>query len=79
MLRKDGLMKTTLKIETDHPEICEMDQIKIYAHAMDMYLAITNAMNAVRNRLKHGEEVTPQESIFLMQLQEELYIESPIQ
>lgn len=71
-------MKTTLKIETDHPEMCEMDQIKIYAHAMDMYLAITDARQVIRSRLKH-DGVSEDEERFLRRLEEELYIESPIQ
>ena len=71
-------MKTTLKIETDHPEMCEMDQIKIYAHALDMYLAITDARQLIRTRLKH-ECVSQDEERFLRRLEDELYIESPIQ
>lgn len=71
-------MKTTLKIETNNQEMCEMDQIKIYAHAMDMYLAITDARQLIRTRIKH-ECVSEEEERFLRRLEEELYIESPIQ
>lgn len=59
----------TLTITTD-----DLDDLKMYTHAKDMYLAIVHVRENIRSHLKH-RELNESEIKFLEELQSELYVE----
>ena len=62
-------MKFTIEIDVE-----DVDQMKIYVHAMDMYCAIIDARSAIRERIKYGENVSDAEEKALERIREALHI-----
>ena len=67
-------MKMEVKIEGCPYE--DSDAIEIFAHAFDIHSTLSEVKQAVRSRLKWGENLTEEEIKFLESLQDIMLIES---
>ena len=52
----------------------DRDEIKMYSTAIDAHLAIDEARNEIRTRLKHGDNVSDEEERTLERIRELLYL-----
>ena len=73
--KKIGDSPLKYKIEISGCLYEERHDLKLYAHATEMYLAISHARELIRNRLKHSDDVSDAEDKFLEELKEELWVE----
>lgn len=53
----------------------DRSELKLIFHASDMYSAIFDALQEIRSRLKHDENVSEDEERFLERLRETLWVE----
>jgi hypothetical protein len=65
-------MKYKFEIEGDFFE--DREEMELMIHSRDLYCKITDADNAIRNRLKHHDNLSDDERLFLEKLREALYI-----
>lgn len=66
-------MKARIEFSGDFFE--DKDDFKMIVHVYDMMIAIHDAKNAIRSRLKYGEGVSDQEEKTLEEIRELLFIE----
>lgn len=66
-------MKYRVEIEGCYYE--ERHDLKLLAHLNDMYFALSEGLNEIRNRLKHGDDVSQSEERFLENLRETMWVE----
>ena len=65
--------KVTIKVEGCPYE--DRDTLSIYAHALNLYSALSDARLSIRNRIKNGEELSDKEYEHLNDLMDLLFVD----